>query len=125
MCPDPSAVSNTETEDRVKAGKPTTRRQQPKLIEEPSGDLARANYWVKVGLLQSQVKALTRLGKRWTNSKSPCTQAARLLISLGLLNEADTEAKLRVLANYMESEGFQTLGQYCAGPMRAKELLRK
>jgi len=69
---------------------------------------------------EDSVKALTRLGKSWTNSTSPCATAARFLICLGLLNEDETESKLDALFHYIKAEGFRTLGVYCDDMMRLK-----
>ena len=102
-----------------KAG--TAARTVKPTIRESEGDWITTNHWIQIGLLRSQVKALTLLGKRWSNSKSPCATAARLLISIGLLNEDETELKLNALISYMQAEGFGTLGKYCDGVMRAKE----
>lgn len=103
----------------------TAARQVKPTIRESEGDWITTNHWIQIGLLRSQVKALTRIGKRYLISKSPCASAARLLISLALLNEDETESKLHALASYMKAEDFLTLGKYCEGVMRAKERSRK
>jgi hypothetical protein len=46
---------------------------------------------------------------------------ARHLISLGLLNLEETNAKLAALLKYIEAEGFNTLGCYCDHVMRTQE----
>jgi hypothetical protein len=109
----------------MKPGKSATRPAKQKPILEHEGDMLTTNHWIQIGLLRSQVKALTRLGKRWSTSKSPCASAARILISLGLLNEDETESKLLAVGDYMKAEGFHTLGMYCEGVMRAKERAAK
>ena len=76
-----------------------------------------------MGLTRSQVRAITRLGKRWSFQKSPCAMMARYLISLGLLNLEETHEKLVALTRYIEAEGFNSLGCYCDNVMRAQERL--
>ena len=83
------------------------------VIREEDSDLITANYYIKIGLTASQMKALTRIGKAHTNSTSPCAAAARALIALGLLNEAETKARLYKLGHYLKAEGFYSLGMYC------------
>ena len=109
----------------VNKSKSGTGRKQRRPIIESEGDWVTANCWIKIGLTKLQVKTLTRLGREWSNSTSPCATAARLLISLGLLNIGETESKLDSLFRYMKAEGFMTLGCYCEGAMRATALSRK
>jgi hypothetical protein len=71
------------------------------------------------------MKALTRIGKTCSTSTSPCATAARLLISIGLLNEADTISKSNAIVRYMKAEDFTTFGTYCEGVMRAREAALK
>jgi hypothetical protein len=90
----------------------------PAKIQEWAGDLIGTCYWIKIGLNRDVVRALTDLGKRWGISKSPCSEMARYLISLSVLNLGETEAKLLALTRYMEAEGFNSLGSYCWDAMR-------
>ena len=94
-------------------------------VLEHAGDMITGNHWIQIGLTRSQVRAITRLGKRWSIQKSPCATMARHLISLALLNLAETEAKLEALTRYIEAEGFHSLGTYCDDVMRAQELMGK
>lgn len=87
---------------------------------EYSGDWIAGNCWVKIGLTRSQVKALTVFGKRWGCKTKPCSVMARHLISLALLHQEDTEAKLGALLNYIKAEGFHSLGSYCDHAMTKK-----
>ena len=98
---------------------------QPIQVLESSGDDVTGNHWIQVGLTRSQVRAITRLGKRWSCQRSPCATMARYLISLGLLNLDDTHAKLQALTRYIKAEGFITLGHYCDQVMRTQERLAK
>jgi hypothetical protein len=50
---------------------------------------------------------------------------ARYLISLGLLNLEETQAKLVALTRYIDTEGFNSLGKYCDHVMRAQERSQK
>lgn len=102
--------------------KKAVRRAQ---IMESASDWITGNYWIQIGLTKSQVRAITRMGKRWSIQKSPCATMARYLISLSLLNLKDTEAKLGALTKYIEAEGFSSLGCYCEDVMRAQERLAK
>ena len=102
--------------------KKTERRGQ---VLESEGDWITGNHWIQVGLTRSQVRAITRLGKRWSVKKSPCATMARYLISLGLLNLDETQAKLEALTRYINAEGFSSLGHYCDHVMRAQEHLGK
>jgi hypothetical protein len=88
-------------------------QKRHEVIMEESSDWITANYYVKIGLTRSQVKALTLFGKRWGCRKSPCAAMARYLVSLALIHQEDTEAKLAALLKYIEAEDFGTLGQYC------------
>ncbi len=92
---------------------------------ECAGDMLTGNYWIQVGLTNSQVRAITRLGKRWSIPNAPCATLARHLISLGLLNLEETQAKLVALTKYMKAEGFHSLGVYCDQVMRTRERLAK
>src|ERR1035441_4235198 len=92
-------------------------------VLESSGDWITGNHWIQVGLTQNQVRAITRLGKRWSIQKSPCATMARYLISLGLLNLGQTQTKLETLTRYIEAEGFNSLGKYCDHVMRTQEQL--
>ena len=92
-------------------------------VLESSSDWITGNYWIQVGLTQSQVRAITRLGKRWSIQKSPCATMARYLISLGLLNLGQTQTKLEALTRYIKAEGFNSLGRYCDHVMRTQERL--
>jgi hypothetical protein len=94
---------------------------RPVQVLESSGDIITGNHWIQVGLTRSQVRAITRLGKRWSIQKSPCATMARYLISLGLLNLDETQTKLEVLTRYIKAEGFHSLGYYCDRVMRAQE----
>ena len=94
-------------------------------ILEVADDMIATNCYIKIGLTRSQVRAITRLGKRWSIQKSPCATMARHLISLSLLNLAETEAKLEALTRYIEAEGFHSLGTYCDDVMRAQERMGK
>jgi len=98
---------------------------RPVQVLESQGDWVTGNCWIKIGLTNSQVRAITRLGKRWTIRNSPCATMARYLISLSLLNLDETQAKLVALTRYIEAEGFQTLGTYCDHVMRAQERIGK
>jgi hypothetical protein len=98
---------------------------QRNQVLECEGDMLTGNHWIQVGLTRSQVRAITRLGKRWSIQKSPCATMARHLISLGLLNLEETQEKLVALTKYMEAEGFSSLGEYCDQVMRAQERLAK
>jgi hypothetical protein len=89
---------------------------------ECAGDDITGNYWIQIGLTNSQVRAITHLGKRWSIRGSPCATIARFLISLGLLNLEETQAKLVALTRYIKAEGFQSLGYYCDHVMRAQTL---
>jgi hypothetical protein len=100
---------------------PTEKALRQGKILERDGDWISGNHWIQIGLTKSQVRAITRLGKRWTIKKSPCATMARYLISLGLLNLEETHAKLVALTRYIEAEGFLTLGCYCDHVMRAQE----
>jgi hypothetical protein len=100
--------------------KKAVRRSQ---ILESEGDWIMGNYWIQIGLTNSQVRAITRLGKCWSVRKSPCATMARYLISLSLLNLEETQAKLGALTRYIEAEGFNSLGMYCDHVMRAQERL--
>jgi hypothetical protein len=88
---------------------------------EYAGDWITGNYWIQVGLTKSQVRALTRLGKSGGIRKEPCATMARYLISLGLLNLKETQAKLDALTRYIAAEGFHSLGCYCDDVMRAQD----
>lgn len=87
-------------------------------ILERSGDWIVTNHWIQVGLTRAQVKLLTNLGKTWSLSKRPCAGMARHLIALALLDLEGTNARLRKLAQYLDAEGFNSLGLYCEGAMR-------
>jgi hypothetical protein len=105
----------SKTRVAKKRSKPIARKQP---ILESSGDDIEADFWIKVGLTISQVKVLTRLGKRWNARHAPCATMARHLISMALLNLGDTESRLSSLLKYIEAEGFLTLGTYCERTMR-------
>jgi hypothetical protein len=105
--------------------KKNCKRRAPEKALEYSGDWVCGNYWVKVGLTNSQVRAITRLGKRWSIRKAPCATMARYLISLALLNPEETQSKLEALTKYVEAEGFNSLGSYCDRVMRAQEKLAR
>ena len=107
----------------MKGVKKTCERKAPEKALECDGDWITGNYWIQVGLTNSQVRAITRLGKRWRVRKAPCATMARYLISLALLNPEDTQAKLEALTKYIEAEGFNSLGSYCDDVMRAQEKL--
>jgi hypothetical protein len=111
--------SPAKTAHRTPAKKAVQRGQ----IMESEGDWITGNYWIQIGLTNSQVRAITRLGKRWSIRGSPCATMARYLISLGLLNLEETQAKLVALARYIKAEGFHSLGHYCDHVMRAQTLL--
>ena len=98
---------------------------QRRQILECEGDWITGNYWIQIGLTNSQVRAITRLGKRWSIRKSPCATMARYLISVSLLNMEAAETKLEALVKYMEDEGFPTLGMYCDRVMQMRERLAK
>ena len=98
---------------------------QRNQVLECAGDMLTTNHWIQVGLTRSQVRAITRLGKRWSIPNSPCATMARHLISLGLLNLEETQAKLGALTRYMKAEGFNSLGVYCDQVMRTQECLAK
>jgi hypothetical protein len=104
----------------MKTAKSASNSLKQKPIREEDSDYITTNYYIKIGLTRGEVKALTRLGKSWTNSTSPCATAARFLICLGLLNEDETESKLDALFHYIKAEGFRTLGVYCDDMMRLK-----
>src|ERR1039457_455267 len=93
---------------------------QRNQVLECAGDMLTGNHWIQVGLTRSQVRAITRLGKRWSIRNAPCATMARHLISLGLLNLAETEAKLEALTRYIKAEGFLSLGCYCDHVMRSQ-----
>jgi hypothetical protein len=101
------------------------RRKPPQKALESSGDWITGNYWIQIGLTNSQVRAITRLGKRWSIRERPCATMAKYLISLALLNPKETEAKLAALVRYIEAEGFNSLGCYCDDVMRAQEKLAR
>ena len=111
--------SPVRTARRTLAKKAVRRGQ----VLECEGDCITGNYWIQIGLTKSQVRAITRLGKSWSIRGSPCATMARYLISLGLLNMEETQAKLVALARYIKAEGFQSLGHYCDHVMRAQTLL--
>ena len=92
-------------------------------ILEVADDMIATNCYIKIGLTRSQVRAITRLGKRWSIRESPCATMARYLISLSLLDLEGTQAKLVALVRYIEAEGFHTLGHYCDHVMRRQERL--
>jgi ribulose kinase len=98
---------------------------RPVQVLESAGDWITGDYWIKIGLTNSQVRAITRLGKRWNFRESPCATMARYLISLSLLNLEETQAKLVALTRYIEAEGFHSLGTYCDDVMRAQERMGK
>ena len=98
---------------------------RPVQVLESDGDWITGNYWIKIGLTNSQVRAITRLGKRWTIRNSLCATMARYLISLSLLNLDETQAKLVALTRYIKAEGFNSLGCYCDDVMRAQERMGK
>jgi hypothetical protein len=108
-----------KTAHRTLAKRAVRRRQ----VLEYEGDWITGNYWIKIGLTNSQVRAISRLAKRWSIRKSPCATMARYLISLPLLNLEETQAKLGALTRYIEAEGFNSLGMYCDHVMRAQERL--
>jgi hypothetical protein len=99
----------------------TIPRKRLESIAESSGDWVACNYWVKIGLTRDVAKALTRLGKHWFVRKSPCAEMARHLVSLAIINEEDTQNKLRAALKYAQAEGFTTFGMYCDGVMRARQ----
>ena len=116
---------------RTKSPVKTARRTVAKKAVQRSqslecdGDMIATNHWIQIGLTRVQVRAITRLGKRWSIPKSPCATMARRLISLSLLNLEETQAKLVALTKYIEAEGFHSLGCYCDRVMRAQERLAK
>ena len=109
----------------MKSAKKTCKRKAPAKALEYAGDEITGSYWIKIGLTNSQVRAITRLGKRWDIKKSPCASMARYLISLSLLNLDETQAKLVALTRYIKAEGFNSLGCYCDDVMRAQERMGK
>jgi hypothetical protein len=104
---------------------PTKKTDRRGQVLEHNGDWFMGNYWIQIGLTNSQVRAITRLGKRWKIGKSPCATMARYLISLSLLNLEETQAKLEALWRYIEAEDFPSLGSYCERVMRAQERLAR
>jgi hypothetical protein len=111
--------------DQISKRAPAKTAVQRSEVLEYAGDMLTGNHWIQIGLTRSQVRAITRLGKRWSIRKSPCATMARHLISLSLLNLAETEAKLEALTRYIKAEGFLSLGKYCNHVMRAQERLAK
>jgi hypothetical protein len=110
----------------MKSAKKTYQRKAPAKALEYAGDWITGNYWIRIGLTNRQVRAITRLGKRWRFRKAPCATMARYLVSLALLSAKETQAKLEALTRYMEAEGFNSLGKYCDDVMLAQEkLVRK
>jgi hypothetical protein len=107
-----------KTTHRTPAKKASRRCQ----ILEYAGDEITGNYWIQIGLTNSQVRAITHLGKRWSFRGSPCATMARYLISLSLLNLEETQAKLVALTRYIKAEGFNSLGKYCDHVMQAQTL---
>lgn len=113
----------------MKSAKKTCGRKTPKKTLEYASDWITPNHWIQIGLTRSQVRAITRLGKRWRRLEAagddlrnrPCATMARYLISLALLNPEETQTKLEYLTRYMAAEGFNTLGVYCDHVMRAQE----
>ena len=116
--------------NRKATSKPALRTRAKTAVQrsevlEYAGDMITGNHWIQIGLTRSQVRAITRLGKRWDIGKSPCATMARHLISLSLLNLPETEAKLVALTRYIKAEGFLSLGCYCDHLMRAQERLAR
>ena len=105
-----------------KAGKAMRQVEPP--IQDWIGDWS-SDYWIKISLTKHQLKALTRLGKVWSDSKSPGSTAAAVLILLGLLHEDDAKSKLRAVLSYIKAEGFTTLESYCDDVIRAKARVQR
>ena len=105
----------------MKTAKKPCKRRAPEKARESVGDWITGNYWIQLGLTKSQVRAITRLGKRYRITQSPCATMVRYLISLSLLNVEETQAKLESLCRYIEAEGFSSLGCYCDDVMRKQE----
>ena len=108
----------------MKSAKTPCNPKAPAKARESASDWITGNYWIQIGLTKSQVRAITRLGKRWRIPKSPCATMARYLISLSLLNVEETFAKLEALTRYIEAEGFHSLGTYCDDVMKTQERLQ-
>ena len=95
-------------------------QNQKRFIHEYDADRIGSNYWINIGLPENVAKRLTILGKRFSNSSSPCATGARLLISAAMLHRKDTESNIAAMVHYILAEGFHSLGSYCEGAIPAQ-----
>ena len=103
----------------MKRGKSTATPTEQNPILEQESDWITANYYIKIGLTRTQVKALTRLGKRFLKCKSPCAQAARFLITIGLLAPKEAELRFATVLSQMQAGDFCSLGMFAESIMDA------
>ena len=104
----------------MKAGKSATKPTEQQPIREEARDWITGNYYIKIGLPRSQVKALTQLGKRFFRGSSPCAQAARFLITIGMLDPKEAELRFATVLSQMQAGEFHSLGNFWESMMHTK-----